>query len=112
MTELVRTAAQNQLDAYNAHDVEAFVACYRPDVAIRDLKTGQLTGQGRDQMRKDYGAMFERFPNVHAEVVTRTIVNDLVFDHEVVTGRAEPIRVMAIYQVDDDGLIAAVWFGR
>lgn len=112
MTELARKAAQNQLDAYNAHDIDAFVACYAEDVVIRDLQTGDVTGEGRAQMRTDYAAMFERFPEVHAAVTTRTVVGNFVFDHEYVTGRGEPLLVMAIYEVADDGLILQVWFAR
>ena len=112
MSERPRIAAQVQLDAYNAHDIEAFVACYADDVVIRDLKTGAVTGQGRAQMRESYATMFERFPNVHASVSTCTVVGNFVFDHEYVTGRDEPLLVMAIYEVDDVGLIAQVWFTR
>ncbi len=112
MTETARRAAQRQLDAYNAHDVDAFVACYAEDVVIRDLRSGEVTGEGRDQMRTSYGAMFERFPEVHAAVTTRTVVGNFVFDHEFVTGRGDPLLVMAIYDVGDDGLISGVWFAR
>lgn len=112
IARIARQAAQNQLDAYNAHDIEAFVACYAEDVVIRDLKTNEVTGEGRGQMRTGYGAMFERFPKVHASVTTRTVVRSFVFDHEYVTGRGEAIIVMAIYEVGDDGLITRVWFAR
>lgn len=112
MSEVPRRAAQAQLDAYNAHDVDAFIACYAEDVVIRDLATGEISMKGRDAMRTSYGEMFERFPEVHAEVVSRSVVGSFVFDHEVVSGRNRPLRVMAVYEVDADGLIAQVWFAR
>ena len=30
----ISTLAQRQLDAYNARDLDAFVACYHPDVVV------------------------------------------------------------------------------
>ncbi len=112
MSETARTAAQSQLDAYNAHDINAFVACYAQDVEVRNLKTNELLSEGREAMRKGYGEMFEAYPDVHAHVTSRTVLNDMVFDHEYVTGRGEPIIVMAVYQVGEDGLIQKVWFAR
>lgn len=113
METLARRAAQRQLEAYNAHDVEAFVLCYHEDVELYDLKSGQRTGSGRGQLRADYKSLFARSPNIHATVTTRTIVGNMVFDHEVVTGlgaSAKPLYAMAIYEVDEEGLIRRAWF--
>lgn len=111
--ERARRAAQRQLDAYNAHDIDAFVACYHEDVEIFDLKTGALQMKGREDMRTSYGAMFERSPQVYASVTNRTIVGNMSFDYEVVRGRGDDIiQVMAMYEVDEDELIRRVWFVR
>lgn len=112
VSEIPRRAAQAQLDAYNAHDIDAFVACYAEDVVVYDLPSGEETGRGTAWMREVYGDLFERTPERHAAVTSRTVVGNFVFDHELVTGlgRPEPLIAMAIYQVGDDGLIAKVWF--
>ncbi len=108
-----RRAAQRQLDAYNAHDIDAFVACYHPDVEAFDLKTGEQQLCGRAQMHATYGEMFERAPEVHASVTSRSVVGNMAFDQELVTGRGtDVLRVMAIYEVDEDELITRVWFVR
>lgn len=112
MSEHVRGAAQRQLDAYNAHDIDAFVRCYHRDVTIRDLRSNELMGQGHDYLTQAYGPMFEATPDLHAQVTTRTIVGDLAFDCEYVTGRGDPIIVMATYRVDADGVITDVWFAK
>lgn len=112
MVEIARRAAQAQLDAYNAQDIDAFVACYTEGVEVFDLKTGERSGQGREWMRAAYAEMFARYPDCRAQVTTRSVVGNVVFDHELVTGRGEPLIVMAIYEVDPDGLIARVWFVR
>ena len=36
-TTLPAALAQRQLDAYNAHDLEAFLACYAYDVEVYEL---------------------------------------------------------------------------
>ena len=104
--------AQRQLDAYNAHDLEAFVACYHPDVEIRDFPGGELRMQGREAMRERYGPMFRR-PSLHAVLVQRTALASVVIDEERVTGIQDDreVRAVAIYEVAGD-LIRRVWFVR
>lgn len=111
--KLARQAAQSQLDAYNAHDIDAFVACYHPEVELFDLESGERRGRGRDEMRETYGPLFAHHPDLHATVTTRSIVGNFAFDHELVVGLTdEPIQAMAIYEVDEAGLITRVWFVR
>ena len=106
-----RLAAQRQLDAYNAHDIDAFAACYTPDVQWFDLRTGECLGQGRALLHERYGEMFRAWPDVHATLTSRSVVGSVAFDREVVTGRGPtPLHAMAVYDVDAEGLIAKVWF--
>ncbi|MES2883054.1 MAG: hypothetical protein V4676_12965 [Bacteroidota bacterium] len=46
--------AEQQLVAYNAHNLEAFVAPYSEDVEIYDLASGKLQTKGKEGMRKRY----------------------------------------------------------
>lgn len=84
---------QAQLDAYNAHDVEAFVRCYAADVRLFDAN-GALLMQGHEAMRARYGALFASSPALRAEVTQRTRIGTdatwYVVDTEVVSGRSEP----------------------
>ncbi|MCA9526703.1 MAG: nuclear transport factor 2 family protein [Myxococcales bacterium] len=106
-----RAAAQRQLDAYNAHDINTFAACYHPDVRVFDLPTGALRMQGRAALHAAYGQMFAAWPAVHAALVSRAVVGRYAYDEEVVTGRGDtPVHAMATYEVDDEGLITQVWF--
>lgn len=106
-------AAQAQLDAYNARDIDAFVACYTQDVQVFDLKSNALLSQGAEQLRLDYQALFERFPDLHAALTHRSVVGNMAFDHEHVTGRGpDVVEAMAVYEVNAQGLIARVWFVR
>ncbi|MEM8883067.1 MAG: nuclear transport factor 2 family protein [Planctomycetota bacterium] len=104
-------AAQAQLDAYNARDLEAFLACYTEDVEVFDLPGTEAKLQGREAMRPVYGRMFDATPDLHCELVARLCHDRFVIDQEYVTGRAEPVRAVATYEVID-GLIRRVWFLR
>ena len=103
--------AQRQLDAYNAGDIDAFELCYTEDVELYTLTTHELTGKGRSYLRQRYGELFTRCPDLHAALVLRSTVGNVVFDRELVTGTGgDPIHAMAVYEVNDEGLIAKAWF--
>ncbi len=106
-------AVQRQLEAYNARDVDAFVACYAQDVVIEDADGGlQMTG--REQMRKRYGELFEAAPDLRAEIPSRIRVGSYVVDEERVSGhpRGGDIHAVAIYRLNHEGLIDRVRFLR
>ena len=99
----------DQLIAYNAQDVEAFVACYTEDVLIEDA-TGSLISKGREAMRTNYARMFAAHPHNHAQILHTISVGDYVVEHERITGRGpEPIFAVAIYRITGD-LISHVRF--
>ncbi|UFN50555.1 nuclear transport factor 2 family protein [Roseomonas sp. OT10] len=102
---------QRQLDAYNARDIEAFMACWAEDCAYYGFP-GQLLAQGAAAVRARHVERF-REPDLHGRLLHRMAVGNLVTDHEVVTrnlpgGRAE-VGVIALYEVID-GRIARAWF--
>ncbi|MDF2626567.1 MAG: hypothetical protein K0R39_398 [Symbiobacteriaceae bacterium] len=100
-----------QLDAYNARDVERFIACYTPDVVIED-GAGNLLMQGHDAMRQRYGPMFAKFPDLHCRLASRIRIGDYVVDEERITGRSPgEEHAVAIYRVEGD-LITHVRFLR
>jgi hypothetical protein len=103
--------AQRQLDAYNARDLEAFLACYHPEVEVRDFPSGKLTMSGREAMRERYGELFERAPELHAALVSRTAHAQVAIDTEAVTGlrEGETVHAIAIYEVEGES-IRRVWF--
>jgi imidazolonepropionase-like amidohydrolase len=101
---------QRQLNAYNARDLDAFIATYRPDARLY-VFPDRLEAEGHAAMRRIYGPMFANLPDLHAEVPRRIVAGNHVIDQEVVTGLpgGETVRATAIYEVQD-GLIARVWF--
>ena len=102
---------QEQLDAYNARDLERFLACYTEEVVVEDA-AGQTMMAGRGALRATYGALFANSPQLRAEVRTRIRVGAFVIDEEHVTGLNLPglppaMHAAVVYRVDD-GLIAHV----
>jgi uncharacterized protein (TIGR02246 family) len=98
---------QEQVNAYNARDVEAFLATYSEDIVI--IKDGQEVMRGHDQMRERYAKLFADYPKNHVDITKREVDGAAVIDHEHVTGRPQEVRVRARYEVDA-GLIRRVTF--
>ncbi len=102
---------QEQVEAYDARDLDAFIATYSPDVQLWRHPSGELIAEGHEAMRETYGAMFSESPELSIHIEQRTVIGDFVIDLELVAGMrgGEPVRAVAIYQVED-GLIRNVWF--
>lgn len=104
--------AQEQLEAYNNRDIEAFIIPYAEDVKVYNFPD-QLMYQGRDEMYGLYGRMFSRTPDLHCKLVKRMVMGNTVIDQEEVTiNKSEPpVKAVAIYKIKD-GKIAEVYFIR
>ena len=111
--ETPEAVVQRQLEAYNAHDIEAFVATYADDVQLFELPDKVLM-RGSAELRERYAERF-RDTRLHADIVNRIALGDTVIDHERVrlTFPQGPgtVEAIAIYQVRD-GKIINVWFRR
>lgn len=104
---------QRQLDAYNAHDLDGFLATYSPDIEIFEIADASAPRMsGLAGMREVYGEMFASMPNLRCDLGNRIADGAYVIDHEICI-MGEPIdppeRAIAIYEVED-GLIRRVWF--
>ncbi len=100
-----------QLEAYNARDLDAFLACYTEDCVAEDGAGARLM-TGKAEMRTRYKALFDASPALHAKIVHRTRIGRYVLDVEEISGRVPDLRrAVAIYRLDA-GLIAHVRFLR
>jgi imidazolonepropionase-like amidohydrolase len=99
---------QQQLNAYNAHDLEAFLEPYAEDVELYEFP-GKLLMKGKDNMRKDY-AFLTKVPKLYCKIQKRIIQDNMVIDHEEVSGFGpKPMYAVAIYIIEN-GKIAKVYF--
>ena len=102
--------AQRQLDAYNARDLDRFVACYADDVQLFRPPAPEPLLRGKAAMAAHYREHRFKLPGLHAELLNRMTFGNKVIDHERVHGvQAEPMEVAAIYEVAPHG-ITKVWF--
>lgn len=90
--------AQGQLDAYNAQDLDGYMAYFAEDCVVADFN-GAITMRGAPEIRARYAKTFADFPKNHARLVHRIVIGEKVIDHEdVVRGPEGPrFEVAAIY---------------
>ena len=102
--------AQEQLDAYNARDLQRFMACYAEQIRLYRPPAAAPFLDGKPAMAAHYAANRFHNPALHAELCGRLVVGNKVFDHERIHGvREQPYEVVAAYEVAD-GLIVAAYF--
>ena len=105
------SVVQQQLEAYNARDLEGWLATYKDD-AEQYLLHGGLLASGHDAIRK---RMADRFNDtaLHAELVSRTVMDNIVVDHEFVTHTfpdgLTTVEMICVYEVHA-GLIVKATF--
>jgi len=111
MTDIATLAAR-QLQAYNDSDLDAFVACYHPEVVVYDGE--EVIAEGRAAFRERYTDLFTRW-DFGASVPTRVHHADHCIDLEDYwrvdpdSGERRDGRVLVHYQLRD-GHIGAVRF--
>ena len=114
-----------QLEAYNARDIDRFAATYHDDIELYSLSKQSLsegllrpTLTGKESLREDYGKMFAYLTHLHASALSRIVHGRHVILHEYVeqakdgddSGKIPPTyKVVAAYEVEE-GLIRRVTF--
>jgi hypothetical protein len=98
---------QKQLDAYNARDLDAFLATYSDSAELFEFPAIPRTS-GRAAMRKRYAERFAD-PLLHAVIVKRIVMGNTVIDHEriqlTLPGGQGVSEAVAIYEVDGNQIL-------
>ncbi|WP_299104811.1 nuclear transport factor 2 family protein [uncultured Tenacibaculum sp.] len=105
-----RILAQEQLEAYNKRDIEAFLKPYAKDVKVYTYPD-ELNYQGIEEMRKRYAPMFKKTTDLHCKITSRIVKGNVVIDEELVTANGNTFKAVAIYEVTN-GKISSVRFVR
>ena len=100
--------AEQQLAAYNAHNLQAFVRPYADDVEIYDLSTNKLKIKGKEAMRKHY-SFLANAEILHCNLLNRIVDGNFVIDQEEIFIKNAKRYGVAIYEVKE-GKIIKVWF--
>lgn len=106
---------QEQVDAFNARDLERFLAPYATD-AILHNQDGAVMMEGHDALRAFFAAVFTQSPDLHCEILTRIRVGAYVIDDERLTGVVaegfpREMHHTAIYQVVDGKIVHVQYLG-
>ena len=103
---------KEEVKAYNARDIDGFLATYAPDAKIY-LFPDNLIMSGHEEMRTRYKTRFDSAPNLHCEIVNRIVLGDYVIDREKITGIEEgkETHAVLIYEIKE-GLIQKAWIMR
>ncbi|WP_299224555.1 nuclear transport factor 2 family protein [uncultured Psychroserpens sp.] len=107
-TTSVEAIVQKQLNAYNARNIDAFMATYATDVKLYNYPN-QLRTDGYEQMRKSYSEWFKNAPDLNAYIKKRIVIGNKVIDEEQVTANGQIFHAVAIYEVEN-GKIKKVTF--
>lgn len=105
-----RELAQQQLEAYNKRDIEAFLKVYDKNVKVYTFPN-KLDYQGIEKMRERYTPMFKRIKDLHCKVTSRIVKGNVVIDEELVTSNGKEFKAIAIYEMKG-GKIVSVRFVR
>jgi len=101
---------QRQLEAYNAHDLERFLAEYTDDVRVFRPPAVDPVLSGKKAFGEHYSRNRFTLPDLHARLVNRIVSGNIVVDQEEITGLSEPnLAAVAVYEVVGDK-IRTVWF--
>jgi hypothetical protein len=98
---------EEQLLAYNARDLERFIAAYSPDVVIEDGE-GSVIARGHETLRERYGRLFNGSPALEARILQRIRAGNYVVDEEQVTGMmgsADTLHAVVIYRVEGGKIV-------
>ncbi len=94
---------QEQLDAYNAKDLDRLLRTYA-DGAEQYVLHGELLARGQDAIRERFALRFQE-PDLHAELLSRIVAGNIVVDHERITRNFPEgdgtLEMLCVYEVAD-----------
>lgn len=100
---------QRQMDAYNAHDAQAYAACFTPDAQF--VRHPGITAlSGHDEIYKAFAKFFREHKAARLRVLYRAELGPTtVIEHQVTEGADQnALPGLVIYKIQN-GLIAAAW---
>lgn len=100
---------QAQLDAYNARNIDALLATYAED-AEHFVLHGERLAKGHVALRARFLQRFAE-PDLHAQLLARSVVANVVVDHERVTrnfpeGRGS-VELLCVYELAGGRIVRA-----
>ena len=96
--------------AMNQHDLDALVACFDPDYQSAQPVHPDRVFRGREQVRKNWGAIFSGTPDIQGKLLQAAIGGDTVWAEWQWAGtRADGSRLdmrgVTLFGIQDDRII-------
>ncbi len=98
------------VQAYNDKDVDAYIACFSPEVAVYNA-SGVLMFKGREKLKETFEAFLAANPSAKRKIIDRVNSGNRIMEREQllgVKGQSEQ-SVTSIYEMEN-GLIKAFYF--
>ena len=106
-----RAIADAQLVAYNACDMESYLALFHEDAVLVNLPNQKVVAEGIEAIRAMYEARFAT-PGLRCDVHHRSEIGNVAIDRETVHTDGNPsVDILAMYEVVENK-IQRVFFVR
>jgi hypothetical protein len=103
------SVVQASIDAYNAHDVNAYIALFTPAATFGQLG-GRILLDSRDAMQGYHQQLFAARPTIRCTILERAVMGAFVIDHQQIAGADQPpMQAMVLSEVRE-GRIVKVWY--
>jgi ketosteroid isomerase-like protein len=98
-------------DAMNRHDLEAFLASFDPDYRSQQPVHPNRGFGGREQVEKNWSALFKGIPDFHAELLGTAVEGDMVWSEWHWTGtRANEapleMRGVTLFEIENGRIVS------
>jgi hypothetical protein len=107
-TMTVEQVVQQNLEAYNARDLDKFMSSFSEDIEMYNFTDGKMTAKGLLEVRKIYQELFDLSPQLHSTIVKRIVFDNKIIDHEWIEGRKGskiPVEMVLIYEVKNEKIV-------
>src|SRR3954453_121005 len=84
-----RAPVERVARAMNAHDLDAFVACFAPDYASEQPVHPDRAFRGRDQVRTNWARIFASIPDLRVELLGAAVAGETAWTEWAWTGTQE-----------------------
>lgn len=93
---------QQQLNAYNLGNLEAFLKPYSDNVVVFQFHN-QVLLQGKGQMKAKYKGLFNKSPQLYAELTDRMVLGNTVIDRELITFNQHKVQqeIIVTYKIEN-----------
>ena len=107
-TMTVEQVVQQNLEAYNARDLDKFMSSFSEDIEMYNFTDGKMTAKGLLEVRKIYQELFDLSPQLHSTILKRIVFDNKIIDHEWIDGRRgskTPVELVLIYEVKNEKIV-------